>query len=52
MSIPRVAPRQGDVLTVVVDAATGQITDLGIQQNYPNLAALGPVTTDASRATS
>lgn len=39
------APR-GSVLTLVVDAATGTVSDLGVSNQYPNLAALGVVTTD------
>jgi hypothetical protein len=37
---------EGSVLTLVVDVSSGEITDLGIQDNYPDLAALGPVTAD------
>jgi len=36
------------VMTLIVDATTGQITDSGLANSYPDLAALGPVTTDAS----
>lgn len=36
----------GSVLTLVVDPSSCQVTDVGIQDNYPDLAALGPVTTD------
>lgn len=36
----------GSVLTLVVDASTGQITDTGLSNRYPDLAALGPVTND------
>jgi hypothetical protein len=39
------APR-GSVLTLVVDASAGHITDVGASNRYPRLAALGPVTTD------
>jgi hypothetical protein len=39
------APR-GSVLTLVVDAATHQVTDTGLSNRYPDLAKLGPVTTD------
>src|ERR1700693_2262268 len=39
------APR-GTVLTLVVDAATAHVTDVGLGNRYPNLARLGPVTTD------
>jgi hypothetical protein len=31
------------VLILVVNAITGQMTDLGIQQEAPNLSAFGPV---------
>lgn len=34
----------GSVLTLVVDAQTGQLTDLGIEDNAPELSSLGPVT--------
>lgn len=36
----------GSVLTLVVDASSCQVTDVGIQDNYPDLGSLGPVTTD------
>jgi hypothetical protein len=36
----------GTVITLVVDAGTGQITDSGISNRYPPLARLGKVTTD------
>ena len=39
------APR-GSVLTLVVNAATGTVSDLGVSNRYPELAALGAVTTD------
>jgi hypothetical protein len=35
-------------MTLVVDASTGQVTDYGLTNDKPNLAALGPVTTDAT----
>lgn len=35
-------------MTLVVDASTGQVTDYGLTNDNPNLAALGPVTTDAT----
>jgi hypothetical protein len=35
----------GTVMTFVVDAATGEVTDGGLQDNTPDLSALGPVTT-------
>lgn len=34
----------GQVMTLVVDATTGEVTDSGIQHNTPNLSGLGPVT--------
>jgi hypothetical protein len=40
-SLPR-----GTVLTLIVNAATGRVTDGGITYSYPPLARLGPVTTD------
>lgn len=39
----------GSVLTLVVDASTGKITDTGLSNRYPKLAALGPVTNDLPR---
>ena len=36
----------GTVLTLVVDQATGQVTDTGIQGSTPDLHELGAVTTD------
>ena len=36
----------GSVLTMIVDAATGRVTDGGVSDRYPHLATLGPVTTD------
>ncbi|MDQ6805376.1 MAG: hypothetical protein M3065_10520, partial [Actinomycetota bacterium] len=40
----------GSVLTLVVDAAARQVTDSGLSNRYPDLAKLGPVTTDLRRA--
>jgi hypothetical protein len=37
---------RGPVITLVYNAKTREVTDYGLQNNYPNLAALGPVTTD------
>jgi hypothetical protein len=37
------------VITLVVDAATGQVTDSGVSNRYPPLARLGKVTTDLRR---
>ena len=36
----------GSVFTLVVDAQTGQLTDLGVQDNVPELSSLGRVTVD------
>lgn len=36
----------GSVITLVVDAATGEVTDSGVAKTFPDLAKLGPVTTD------
>jgi hypothetical protein len=44
---PGAKPPTGSVLTLVVDARTGRATDSGIGSRYPQLARLGPVTTDA-----
>lgn len=41
----------GSVLTLVVDAATGQTTDFGLGNRYPPLTELGPVTTDLRSTT-
>lgn len=43
------APR-GTVITLMVDAATGETTDTGISNRYPHLRSLGPVRTDLRRA--
>jgi hypothetical protein len=43
-----VAYPTGTVLTLVVDASTGQPTDSGIQRNTPDMSKVGPVTTIAS----
>jgi hypothetical protein len=37
-----VAP-SGTVLTLVINATTGELTDFGLQNTEPNIAALGPV---------
>jgi hypothetical protein len=39
------APR-GSVITLVVNATTGRVSDSGISNQYPRLDKLGPVTTD------
>lgn len=36
---------RGSVITLVLNAKTMHTTDFGLQNNYPKLAALGPVTT-------
>jgi hypothetical protein len=38
----------GTVMTLVVDAATGEVTDSGVQHDSPDLSTLGPVTTVSS----
>lgn len=43
------SPR-GSVLTLIVNASTGRVTDFGVSNRYPNLAKLGPVHTDLRRA--
>lgn len=42
----------GTVLTLIVSARTGQVTDTGISNRYPDLAKLGHVYTDRSTAVS
>jgi hypothetical protein len=46
---PANATIRGTVITLVVDAATGQVTDSGLSKRYPPLARLGKVTTDLRR---
>jgi hypothetical protein len=41
----------GSVLVLIVNAGTGQLGDLGLANQYPNLAKLGPVRTDLRRST-
>jgi hypothetical protein len=36
----------GSVMTLVVDATTGKVADVGLEDTYPDLAKLGPVVTD------
>lgn len=43
---PGAKPPTGTVITLVVDARSGRVTDFGISDRYPPLAELGPVTTD------
>jgi hypothetical protein len=43
---PGAKPITGTVMTLVVDARTGQATDFGLGNRYPRLARLGPITTD------
>lgn len=40
---PGAAPPSGSVMTLVLDAASGQLRDLGLVDAAPSLAALGPV---------
>jgi len=46
---PGAKPPTGSVLTLVVDAANGQVTDSGLSKHYPSLRRLGHVTTDLRR---
>jgi len=46
---PGAKPPTGSVLTLVVDAANGQVTDSGLSKRYPPLRRLGHVTTDLRR---
>jgi hypothetical protein len=39
----------GSVLTLIVDASTGEITDSGLSNEYPHLATLSAVITDLRR---
>jgi WD40-like Beta Propeller Repeat len=39
----------GSVLTLIVDASTGEITDSGLSNRYPHLATLSAVITDLRR---
>lgn len=43
---PGAALPRGTVITIIVNASTGRVTDGGISYRYPPLAQLGPVTTD------
>jgi hypothetical protein len=43
---PGVPAPSGSVLTLVVNAKRGEITDFGVSKSYPRLKQLGPVTTD------
>jgi hypothetical protein len=46
-SVPPGAPApHGTVITLVVNASTGQVTDSGVSDRYPDLAKLGPVVSD------
>lgn len=38
----------GSVLTLVVDATTGRVTDFAVSDRYPTMSALGAVTTDVN----
>lgn len=44
--LPGGSPLSGSVLTLVIDASSGQVTDFGIQDNVPDLSGLGPITVD------
>ncbi len=39
-------PPSGSVITLVLDAASGEVADTGVSNTYPDLARLGPVRTD------
>lgn len=41
---PGVTAPSGTVLTLVINAATGEMNDFGIQSNVPNVKEFGPVT--------
>lgn len=41
-------PPRGTVMTLVVDAETGRLSDVGIHNRYPQLEQLGPVITARS----
>ena len=43
---PGAAAPRGSVITLIVNATTGLVSDYGISNDYPPLAKLGPVTTD------
>lgn len=43
---PGAPPPRDTVITLVVNASTGQATDSGVSDRYPDLAKLGPVITD------
>jgi hypothetical protein len=43
------AALRGTVITIIVNARTGEITDSGFSGPYPHLAMLGPVHTDLRR---
>ena len=42
------SPTAYSVVTLVIDATTGQIVDSGMSNSYPDLGALGAVTTDGT----
>ena len=46
---PGARPPRGTVITLVLDARTGRVTDAGLSNRYPPLAELGPVSTDLRR---
>ncbi len=47
---PEPTALRGTVITLVVDARTGKVTDSGISSRYPPLAKLGAVSTDLGSA--
>jgi hypothetical protein len=47
---PGAAAPRGSVLTLIVNASTGQGTDGGVSNRYPDLDRLGPVHTDLRRS--
>ena len=48
--VPGSAVPHGLVLTLIVNAANGQVTDFGVSNKYPDLIKLGPVHTDLRRS--
>lgn len=45
----RTGPQSYTVITLVLDAQTGRGEDFGVSNDYPDIAQLGPVTTDYRR---
>jgi hypothetical protein len=48
-SPPGYQPQHYSVITLVLDARTGRAEDFGASHDYPDIAKLGPVTTDLRR---